>query len=148
LGLLGIHEYFRRLSGDHRAKQLRESLTRNLIDAFNAHATDERSWFDFAPGSGGARLSHAPIRSGRWSGDQAALEVGLRSLRWLVDAHTRGDHYRAVSERPADEPAQLQSSFNQLPIEASATLSACIEAYAATQDIFWRDEAHKAFEWF
>ena len=27
-------------------------------------------------------------------------------------------------------------------------MSACIEAFEATQDPFWRDEAQRAFEWF
>ncbi len=147
-GLLGIHEYFRRLSGDHRAKQLRETLTRRLMDAYRMHATDDCPWFDANPGRAEALLSHALILSGRWSGDQEALEIGLRSLRWLVQTHTCDDHYRAVSATAASQPLELQPRLDQMPIEANATLSACIEAYAATQDVFWREETRKAFEWF
>ncbi len=38
--------------------------------------------------------------------------------------------------------------FDQQPIEAQATISACIEAYHATNDMFWVAEARRAFEWF
>jgi hypothetical protein len=38
--------------------------------------------------------------------------------------------------------------FDQQPIEAQVTVSACIEAYHATGDMFWVAEARRAFEWF
>jgi hypothetical protein len=38
--------------------------------------------------------------------------------------------------------------FDQQPIEAQATVSACIEAYYATDDMVWVVEASRAFEWF
>ena len=38
--------------------------------------------------------------------------------------------------------------FDQQPIEAQATASACIEAFHATGDMFWVTEARRAFEWF
>jgi hypothetical protein len=41
-----------------------------------------------------------------------------------------------------------RARFDQQPIEAQATVSACVEAFEATGDVFWRDEARRAFEWF
>ena len=41
-----------------------------------------------------------------------------------------------------------RARFDQQPIEAQSTVSACIEAFEATEDSFWRDEARRAFEWF
>jgi hypothetical protein len=38
--------------------------------------------------------------------------------------------------------------FDQQPIEAQATVSACIEAYHATSEMVWVAEARRAFEWF
>jgi hypothetical protein len=38
--------------------------------------------------------------------------------------------------------------FDQQPIEAQVTVSACIEAFNATSDMSWVAEAHRAFEWF
>jgi hypothetical protein len=41
-----------------------------------------------------------------------------------------------------------RARFDQQPIEAQATVSACVEAFEATGEVFWRDEARRAFEWF
>jgi len=38
--------------------------------------------------------------------------------------------------------------FDQQPIEAAATVSACLEAVRLTLDIRWQREARRAFEWF
>lgn len=38
--------------------------------------------------------------------------------------------------------------FDQQPIEANATVAACLEAYQAAQDPRWMNEARSAFEWF
>ena len=43
---------------------------------------------------------------------------------------------------------QERAQFDQQPIEAQATISACIEAHNATNDMFWVAEARRAFEWF
>jgi hypothetical protein len=42
----------------------------------------------------------------------------------------------------------LRARFDQQPIEAQATVSACVGAFEATGDRYWQDEARRAFEWF
>src|SRR5690606_36991246 len=77
------------------------------------------------------------------------LEVGLASLDWLtrVQRAPQG-HFRAIGcngfYRRGEQPAR----FDQQPIEANATVSACLEAYRATNETRWLDEARSAFEWF
>src|SRR5262249_3171108 len=41
-----------------------------------------------------------------------------------------------------------RAQFDQQPLEAHATIAACIEAYHATEDPAWLREARLAFEWF
>ena len=38
--------------------------------------------------------------------------------------------------------------FDQQPIEAQTTVSACLEAYRATADPWWYEQAQRAFDWF
>ena len=38
--------------------------------------------------------------------------------------------------------------FDQQPVEACATISACLEAYRLTHEERWSDEAHCVFRWF
>jgi len=148
LGLLGIHEYFRRLSGDRKADLLRESLTQLLLDSFHKNATDDWPWFEANLSYDAARLSHALILSGRWTGQPEALEVGLRSLKWLMSKLTQADRFRATSATISRDQVDLPARLDQMPSEASAATAACIEAYAATKEIAWQEEARRSFEWF
>jgi hypothetical protein len=43
---------------------------------------------------------------------------------------------------------EIPATFDQQPIEACATVSACIAAHQATDEIEWLNEARLAFEWF
>ncbi|HEY3475933.1 MAG TPA: hypothetical protein VGK56_15080, partial [Anaerolineales bacterium] len=38
--------------------------------------------------------------------------------------------------------------FDQQPVEVYSILSACLDAYRATKDIQWHENASQAFEWF
>lgn len=147
--LIGIHEYLRRLSGDRRANQIRESLTAKLKQRYADAATEDWHWFEEVVSYANAKLPHAMILSGRCLNDAAMLELGLDSLRWLVRIQTSpAGSFRPIGSngfyRRGQEPAQ----YDQQPIEAQATVSACIEAYHATSDPGWVAEARRAFEWF
>ena len=147
--LLGIHEYFRRLSGDRLVSQIRETLTSRLIALFEQTAGDDWLWFEDLLSYDNARLPHALILSGRWTGNVKAMDIGLRSLRWLADIQRspRG-YFRPIGCKGFCPRGQQRADFDQQPIEAYAMTSASIEAYRVTDDQFWLDEARRAFEWF
>jgi glycosyltransferase involved in cell wall biosynthesis len=147
--LLGIQEYLRRFGGDRLTGQVRDALTSRLIELYDRIATADWPWFEEVLSYDNARLPHALIAVGHDAGDARALEVGLHALGWLVQVQRAPQgHFRAIGchgfYRKGHEPAR----FDQQPIEANATVSACLEAYRATQDLAWLHEAHSAFEWF
>ena len=147
--LLGIHEYFRRFSGDRVTGQIRDALTGSLVGLYERTATREWPWFEEILSYDNARLSHALIATGRDAGDAQVLEIGLSSLAWLVQVQRAPQgHFRAIGchgfYRKGGEPAR----FDQQPVEAYATVAACLEAYRATQDPTWMNEARSSFEWF
>jgi hypothetical protein len=76
------------------------------------------------------------------------LELGLQTLRWLVTEQTRDGYFVPIGSDGFYRRGGLRARFDQQPIEAQATVSACVQAFEATQDLFWRDEARRAFEWF
>jgi hypothetical protein len=41
-----------------------------------------------------------------------------------------------------------RANFDQQPIEAQATVAACREAYHATAELRWYEQAQHAFDWF
>ena len=147
--LIGIDEYLRRLSGDRRANQIRESLTAKLMQRYADAATDEWQWFEEVVSYTNAKLPHALILSGRCMNNATMLETGLKALRWLVKVQTSdAGSFRPIGSNGFYPRGKERALFDQQPIEAQATVSACIEAYHATGDMFWVAEARRAFEWF
>ncbi|MFQ5706502.1 MAG: glycosyltransferase family 4 protein [bacterium] len=147
--LLGIHEYFRRLSGDHFVNQVRSSLAQRLIELFERNASDDWPWFEDMLTYNNAKLPHALILSGRWMEDAKAFDIGLRSLRWLVEIQTaEAGHFWPIGSEGYYRRQGVRANFDQQPIEAYTTVSACLEAFQTTKDSYWLGEAHKAFEWF
>ena len=66
-----------------------------------------------------ARLPHALILSGRWKGPPRALEIGLRSLRWLLSIQKSPQgHFRPVGCNGFCPRGQAPAAFDQQPIEA------------------------------
>jgi hypothetical protein len=147
--ILGLHEYLRKLDGDLLANRIRISMARRLSDLHHAQSAGDWPWYEPSLSYDNARLPHALIMTGRWTGHQEMLDLGLRTLLWLVREQT-GQHgcFRPIGCNEVWRRGGEKAAFDQQPLEASATVSACLEAHAATGDRFWLDEAVRAFEWF
>jgi len=147
--LLGIHEYLLRFSGDRVTGQLREALTARLIELYNRTATSDWPWFETILAYDNARLPHALIAGSRDGSDSRALQIGLESLAWLVEVQRAPHgHFRPIGCHGFYRKGKSPAHYDQQPIEANATVAACLEAYRATQDSRWLNEARTAFEWF
>jgi hypothetical protein len=147
--LIGIHEYLRRMSGDRLMNQHRDTFTTRLVELFEKNASDDWSWFEQNATYDNAKLPHALILSGRWTNNSHALEIGLRSLRWLADVQRAPEgHFRPIGSEGFFVRGQQPAQFDQQPLEAQSMVSATIEAYRATNDLYWLDQAQLAFEWF
>jgi hypothetical protein len=147
--LIGIDEYLRRLSGDRRANEIRDSLSTKLMQRYIDTATDDWRWFEEVVSYANAKLPHAMILSGRFMNNEKMLETGLKSLRWLTEVQTsEAGSFRPIGSNGFFPRGKERAIYDQQPIEAQATVSACIEAYNATSEAFWVTEAQRAFEWF
>ncbi|HPU25312.1 MAG TPA: glycosyltransferase family 4 protein [Phycisphaerae bacterium] len=147
--LIGIHDYLRKLSGDRLATQVRDDLMSRLVGLFRSVATDDWPWFEEIVTYGNAWLPCALILSGRGSGDDEALDIGLRSLRWLSGVQrSPSGCFRPVGYKGFFRRGEKPAEFDQQPIEAGAMVSASVAAYRTTDDRYWLDEARLAFEWF
>jgi glycosyltransferase involved in cell wall biosynthesis len=148
-GLLGIHEYLRLLSGDSQVSQTREILMARLMELYDRHAHADWNWFEEELSYDNARLSHALIVSGRATGNEAVLQRGLQTLRWLTEQQTtEKGHLRPIGSNGFYHRGGSRANFDQQPIEAQATVAACLEAYRATADLQWYEQAQHAFDWF
>jgi glycosyltransferase involved in cell wall biosynthesis len=147
--LVGIHEYLQRLSGDRLATQIREALTVRLMELFDRAAQKDWPWFEDLLTYDNAKLAHALILSGRVTGQKPVLERGLQTLRWLVEVQTsEGGDFRPVGSNGFYPRGGTRANFDQQPIEAYSMVSACLEAYRATADAWWYEQAQRAFDWF
>jgi len=148
-GLIGIHEYLRRLSGDSLVNQTRETLTSQLMELFERTAQLGWPWFQEDLTYDNAKLPHALILSGRATGQQAVFERGLQALRWLTELQiSEKGHFRSIGSNGFYRRGGTCANFDQQPIEAQAMVSACLEAYRATSDFWWYEQAQRAFDWF
>ena len=148
-GLIGIHEYLRRLSGDSLVNQTRETLTSRLMELFERTAQPDWRWFQEDLTYDNAKLPHALILTGRTTGQQAVLERGLQALRWLTELQiSEKGHFRSIGTNGFYRRGGMRANFDQQPIEAQAMVSACLEAYRATSDLWWYEQAQRAFDWF
>jgi len=147
--LLGIHEYLERFHGDRLARNCLQTLGARLHDLYTANRSAEWQWFESSLTYCDAKLPHALLVSGHDLGNEEMLNAGLESLRWLIKVQTsaRG-HFQPVGADGAYHRGGVKPLYDQQPIEAYATLSACLEAYRVTKDRAWYVEASKAFQWF
>ena len=148
-GLIGIDEYLRRLSGDSLVAQTREILVARLMDLLQRASKPDWCWFEEELSYDNAKLAHALIVSGRATGQRDVLEQGLAALRWLNELQvTEKGHFRPIGSNGFYLMGGERAHFDQQPIEAQAMVSACLEAYRATSDSWWYEQAQRAFDWF
>ena len=147
--IIAIHEYLRTYSGDRVVGQMRDALTHMLADLYRANSAPDWKWFERIVTYDNAKLSHAMILSGQWTAQNEILDIGLTSLRWLLDAQTaEAGHFAPIGCHGFWTRGGKRARFDQQPLEAHAMVSACLEAFAATRDDFWRKAARRCFEWF
>ena len=77
------------------------------------------------------------------------LEAGLKSLRWLMARQTTpAGLFRPVGSKSFGDKRKPPRPFDQQPLEAAATISACLAAFRADGDGAWKTDAERAFAWF
>jgi glycosyltransferase involved in cell wall biosynthesis len=147
--LLAIHEYLRAFSGDRVVNQMRDVLSGQLVGLFRANSSVGWQWFERTVTYDNPKLSHALILSGHWTSNGDMLDIGLNSLRWLLEAQTaEGGHFAPIGCHGFWSQGTQRARFDQQPLEAHSMVSACLEAYAITRDDYWETAATRCFEWF
>jgi glycosyltransferase involved in cell wall biosynthesis len=147
--LLGLHEYRRHYAGDRIAQQLEAELAERLLDLYRATASPEWPWFEPIVAYGNATLPHALLVAGDDLQRVDMMDTALAALEWLMEVQRPGGrHFVPVGSDGFYRRGGPRPRFDQQPIEAQTTVSACLEAYRLTGDAHWRDHAVCAFEWF
>jgi glycosyltransferase involved in cell wall biosynthesis len=147
--LLGLGSYCAVTSDDLRAQEVRRFLADRLMSALAAVETPDWVWFEDGLAYDNARLSQALMLTGMATQTPAYVDAGLRSLRWLMTRQTAPEgHFRPVGTAGFGEQRQHPRAFDQQPVEATATIAACLTAWRADGDAEWKAIAINVFAWF
>ena len=146
--LLGLHAYCSSRQDDFAARK-RLDLADRLLALFLRVATPEWTWLEEGLSYDNARLCEALIQAGGATATQSYGDAGLKMLSWLMSRQTSpSGQFRPIGCDGFGDIRQAPKLFDQQPIEAAATIAACLSAWRMTGDPRWRDEAHAAFAWF
>jgi glycosyltransferase involved in cell wall biosynthesis len=147
---LGLQECLDCFPGDRAALQTRDELARRLLDAYAASRSPGWNWFEDVLAYSNARLAQALIACASRTSDPAMLTAGLESLDWFVTmqrCEIKG-HFVPIGSLGFHRKGGEKARFDQQPIEAGATVSACLQAFRTTKDRRWLKDAWSAFNWF
>jgi hypothetical protein len=148
--VLGMQAYLERFPGDRAIQGVRNALANRLLDIYERSSTSIWHWFEKSLSYSNARLPQALILAGQRSNNRRMVEAGIEALQWLVTAQHRGDPeiFVPVGSSGFYREGEEKARFDQQPVEACATTSACLEAFRITHDEQWRTEAGRVFGWF
>jgi glycosyltransferase involved in cell wall biosynthesis len=147
--LLGLDSYCDAVPSDDYAQLMRATLADRLMVLIDRIETPDWVWFENGLSYDNARLSQALIVTGQALGNQTYTGAGLRSLAWLVRLQTTAAGlFRPVGSETFGDERKPPRPFDQQPVEATATISACLAAWNASGDAEWTEHAAQAFAWF
>ncbi|GAB6089791.1 glycosyltransferase family 4 protein [Spirochaeta dissipatitropha] len=146
--LIGVHAYLEKFAGDSEARRIREVLAGRLYAQFESHAREDWPWLESALNYANAKLPHALLISGQFTGNKKMLDMGLQSLAWLIDLQTLEGHFSPIGNNGWYHEKGVRARFDQQPIEAHAAIEACSEAFSITGERQWIDRSVMCFNWF
>ncbi len=147
--LLGLDGYCAVVPNDLHAQEIRRSLADRLMSGLASVETPDWVWFEEGLAYDNARLPQALMVTGMATQTPGYIDAGLKSLRWLMIQQTASTgHFRPVGTAGFGELRRPPRAFDQQPVEATATIAACLAAWRADDDAEWKAIATTVFAWF
>jgi glycosyltransferase involved in cell wall biosynthesis len=148
--LLGLQEYLESCPGDRAALISAEAMANRLLDSYRVNHSDGWNWFENVLAYSNARLPQALIRAGMRVANEEMVSTGLEALDWLVAIQRceAEGHFVPIGSQGFYSKTTKKARFDQQPVEACASVAACLQAFRATGESHWRKEAWCAFNWF
>lgn len=148
-GLLGAIEALAVRPGDRRLMRLRTLLAEKLVDHLRGSRRPGWTWFEDILSYDNARLPQALIAAGHQAGIVAWVDEGTEALAWLCDIQrAEAGHFRPIGSEGFWRRGGERAIHDQQPLEAAATVAACLTAWRSSGDGTWLTEAERAFAWF
>lgn len=147
--MLGAAALLERHPGHALSKRILADFGDALMTLADRTRRPEWRWFEIVLAYDNCRLPEALIRGGMALGRQDMIDCGLDTLDWIVAQQTSPEgRFRAVGTESFGRELEPPLPFDQQPLEAQATIDACVAAYDATGAARWADEAMRAYRWY
>jgi hypothetical protein len=146
--LVGMHAYLQKFSGDSEVRRVREILADRLFNQFKSNFKKNWPWLENSLNYANGKLVHALLLSGQWMQRSDMIDMGLKSLKWLISIQTEDGHFVPIGNNEWYEQGGTKARFDQQPVEANAMIEVCVEAFNITRDKTWIDDAVMCFNWF
>ncbi len=148
--LLGLDGYCRAHPEHREAARVRLVLAAQLHRQLEVCENSDWIWFELRLSYDNARMCEALIETGTALGLRHLIDGGLRTLVWLIEHQTTpAGHFRPVgTDGFLNGLRQAPVAFDQQPVEAPATIAACLAAMAVEPGPIWQIEADRAYAWF
>lgn len=130
------------------ARQRIRAPADKLYAAALSGRNDAHRWFEPSLSYDNAHLPGALIRAGDILQEPDMISVGLDMLERLMQVQTAPDGCFAPVATSSFDPGADHAMFDQQPIEALATIDACLAAWQATGDSSHAIVARHVFCWF
>jgi hypothetical protein len=148
--VLGLQGYLDWFPGDRVVQGARNLLANRLLDIYDRASSPGWHWFEASLSYSNARLSQALLLAGSESSNARMVEAGCESLKWLLAEQHRAapEIFVPIGSMGFLAEGGAKARFDQQPVEACATIAACLAAHRVTAERHWLDEAWSAFRWF
>ena len=148
-GLLGLVRAGDAIAMTPRRAELCAGLADRLCDHLRDTRRPDWVWFETSLSYDNARLPQALLSAGAAFGRDDWREAGLDTLRWLCAVQTSPeDRFRPIGSDGFYRRGETRAVFDQQPLEAAASVAACLEAWRTTGRSLWLEEARRAHAWF
>jgi glycosyltransferase involved in cell wall biosynthesis len=147
--MLGAAAMLEASPGHELARSILERFPDDHLALLAEARRPEWQWFEIVLAYDNARLPQALIVAGQALERQDLIDCGLETLDWIVAKQTSPEgRFRAVGTESFGRPYADPLQFDQQPLEAQATVDACLSAWRATNDPRWVAEAERAYAWY
>ena len=146
--LLGTSRYLAWKGRDGAVGSIHDGLRGRLHNLLRRNRTPDWRWFEPRLTYANARMAEALLAAADADGDEVASDA-LEALAWLMEIQTpEGTHFVPIGNEGFYTRGGRRARFDQQPIEAAASVAACLAALRRSGDRRWDERAHLAFAWY
>ncbi|MEI7577918.1 MAG: glycosyltransferase family 4 protein [Armatimonadota bacterium] len=147
--ILGAAAYLERYPDSLPAMELLVAGANRLERGFLIESSPDWKWLEDRLAYANARIPQSLMVAGTTLNRPVLVALGVNSMKWLLESQINAGGFFSPVGAAGASPEELGTvQFDQQPIEASSTLSACLTAYDLTHQSRFLAAAELCAAWF